>query len=269
MLYGTDMKRTIVIYFVIGVLLLFLPVLVFAVDPNPPGELRVDVVASANYDYIDKWTHTSPETAIHIKPIKYVIPNQTFYVAILVSGYGVDDKGKPDLSGGFVLQNPDGTLMFDEKNVFKLLYAKSYPKHSFIIMDPAIDLVLEQKDQEGMYVFKGIITDKVLNKTAIGEYRVTLQKNEGGQVSLPNSPKDLDNLWAEFLATGKEEPVKKIIGVLSYPDKGENIVLIGAAEWSLAANAKQHKEVREIIEKESRSATGELKNKLDNILKKI
>jgi hypothetical protein len=56
---------------------------------------------------------------------------------------------------------------------------------------------------------------------------------------------------------------------LSYPEKGEGIVLVGTAEWSLTANAKQHKKVREIIVKESHSATGSTKEKLDNILKKI
>jgi hypothetical protein len=42
-----------------------------------------------------------------------------------------------------------------------------------------------------------------------------------------------------------------------------------AAEWSLGANAKQHKKVYEIIQKESISATGELKEKLDKILGNI
>ena len=87
---------------------------------------------------------------------------------------------------------------------------------------------------------------------------------------LPNSPKDLDYLWAEFNATGNSEPVKKIISVLGYlPHGSENLLLIGVAEWSLGANARQHKKVYEIIQKESISATGTLKDKLDNILKTV
>lgn len=85
----------------------------------------------------------------------------------------------------------------------------------------------------------------------------------------PDSPKDLDYLWAEFMATGNNEPVKKIVSVLGYPSKGMNIVLIGAAEWSLSSNARQHEIVYNTIKQESLSATGQTKEKLEEILKDI
>ncbi len=85
----------------------------------------------------------------------------------------------------------------------------------------------------------------------------------------PNSAQDLDYLWAEFMATGEEGPVKKIIKVLGYPQKGMNIVLTGAAEWSLTSNAKQHSKVYSIIKEESVSATGQVKEKLLKILESV
>ncbi|MFH1622212.1 MAG: hypothetical protein ABIA97_03730 [Candidatus Omnitrophota bacterium] len=86
---------------------------------------------------------------------------------------------------------------------------------------------------------------------------------------LPNSPKDLDYLWAEFLATGKAEPIKKIISVLGLSDdNAKNILLIGAAQWSLVSNAKQHSKVYEIIKEEFASAQDKLKEKLETILQR-
>lgn len=82
-----------------------------------------------------------------------------------------------------------------------------------------------------------------------------------------NDPKDMDFLWAEFIATGKEEPVRKIIETLDYTindfslntpyweqyelsESDRELALESlrrSAKWSLEANAKKHKRVYEII----------------------
>ena len=82
----------------------------------------------------------------------------------------------------------------------------------------------------------------------------------------PDSPTNLDNLWAEFMASGRPEPVKKIISVLWYPAQGQNILLIAAAQWSLTSNAAQHQRVFEIIKKESFEANSAIKEKLQKVL---
>jgi len=169
------MKKMTVI-FVLGLLILLPSIELFAFDPKPSGELKVDVVASTSQDYIKEWVSTSFKNTIHITPVKQVVPDQTFYVAVIVTGYGVNDKGLTDLDGDFVLQNPDGTLMFDEKNVFAHKKSMTHPE-GFIMMDPAIDLTLEKKDQRGVYIFKATVKDNVLNKTISGEYNFTLVDN--------------------------------------------------------------------------------------------
>jgi len=86
-----------------------------------------------------------------------------------------------------------------------------------------------------------------------------------------HAPTRIDCLWSEFFATGDEKAVEKIISILTYPaakDKDFVIATKASAEWSLASNARQHKMVYEVIEKRVSSATGELKEKLENILKK-
>lgn len=84
----------------------------------------------------------------------------------------------------------------------------------------------------------------------------------------PTSARNLDFLWSEFMANGREETIKKIIGTLEYPAVGDNLLIIGAAKWSLASNANKHQRVYEIIQKESVSATGKLKKELEGIMEK-
>jgi hypothetical protein len=85
------------------------------------------------------------------------------------------------------------------------------------------------------------------------------------------APTRIDCLWSEFFATGDEKAIEKIISILAYPaakDKDFIIATKASAEWSLTSNARQHKKVYEIIEKKLSSVAGELKEKLQNILKR-
>lgn len=61
-------------------------------------------------------------------------------------------------------------------------------------------------------------------------------------------PVHLDMLWATFFATGESAPIEKIISILRWSEEGKGIqvALGGAASWSLASNAYQHKRVYEI-----------------------
>jgi hypothetical protein len=59
----------------------------------------------------------------------------------------------------------------------------------------------------------------------------------------------LDVLWGNFMATGGEEPIKRIIGVLPWSEvRGDipRLLVGGAARWSLTSNAVQHDRVFEI-----------------------
>ena len=90
---------------------------------------------------------------------------------------------------------------------------------------------------------------------------------EGFKFLSPDSPEELDYLWAQFSATGSKEPIKKIISVLnSQATTPDDHLLSATAEWSLRAMAREHKEAYEIIQEESMTATKELKEKLDSIL---
>lgn len=372
---------------------LFLSVNALALDPNPEGELAIQVVASATPEYIEEWVRTPPEHSSMINGVRQVIPEQTFYVAVIVTGYGLGEKSETDLIGDFILQNPDGTVMFDEKNVFA---HKRVMKHriGFVMLDPAVDLTLEEDDQRGTYTFQATVHDKVSGKTQRGEYKITLRDAESARINSfdseeqfsewvtyyylapqpervssairyyagsalyekqntrilmapffasllqqdagllrqayddvgqdgsedaqifflnvlwlvdteesrallakartdwtaeplqrvlarmeghrpdhlledpVDSPADLDRLWVMFMATGDAAPVRKIISVLHLLEEGhgEEIIVGGAARWSLTSNARQHKRVYEICQQELRGTEGTTKSLLEQVL---
>lgn len=114
---------------------------------------------------------------------------------------------------------------------------------------------------------------KGIQRTAIEEM---IYQAENFQSPPPDSLRSLDYLWAEFSATGSEEPVRKIISVLDYqePEKGRAITnkdmdalyIFGAARWSLKSNAIQHRRVYEIIKEELKSAHGTIKERLERMI---
>jgi hypothetical protein len=83
------------------------------------------------------------------------------------------------------------------------------------------------------------------------------------------SPQVLDMLWASFFATGDPIPVQKIISVLHLQKDGhgEEIMVGGAANWSLKSNAEQHPKVLEICKNEFASAQGITKQMLAEVIK--
>lgn len=83
------------------------------------------------------------------------------------------------------------------------------------------------------------------------------------------TPAALDYLWGRFMASGSEAPVARIIDQMHLVRSEGNVgaILIGgAAQWSVAANARQHKKVLEIVKAKAVTADAETKPLLDEIL---
>lgn len=145
-----------------------------ALDPQPVGQLGVEIIASASKNFIDNWTKTPFKKPVYIDLIDNVKVEQTFFIAVVVTGYSLDDKGKTDLVGSFVLQNPDGSAMFNEPTMFSQNESMSHPQ-GFLILDPTGEVTLEEGDQKGKYIIKSIVRDNVSGKEAAGEYEVNLK----------------------------------------------------------------------------------------------
>jgi len=116
--------------------------------------------------------------------------------------------------------------------------------------------------------------------------RRVINEAENFKSIVPNDPNDLDCLWSEFMATGKEEPVQKILKTLSYTTQDIDLsslvwrmegisskqqalaILKNAAIWSLTANARHHPRVYEILNKEMLETEDmALKKEISQILK--
>lgn len=101
---------------------------------------------------------------------------------------------------------------------------------------------------------------------------ITQQKTQA-HTELYETPIDsaliLDMLWTSFFATGDDLPVRRIISVihLKYVGHGEEMMVGGAAQWSLKSNAQQHPKILEICKKELLTAKGETKSMLGEIVK--
>ena len=84
-----------------------------------------------------------------------------------------------------------------------------------------------------------------------------------------NSPAALDYLWGRFMASGSTAPVNRIIDQMKLADSKGNVetrLIGGAAQWSVSANARQHKKVLEVVKTRSNNADPQTKKLLDKIL---
>ena len=80
----------------------------------------------------------------------------------------------------------------------------------------------------------------------------------------------IDIFWTIFSATGEAQPVKEIISILHLAEDGtgKEIMIGGAAKWSLALQMRTHKRVVEIVRQELETAAEPTKRLLGELLKK-
>jgi hypothetical protein len=84
-----------------------------------------------------------------------------------------------------------------------------------------------------------------------------------------DSPASLDYLWGCFTASGSEKPVLRVIDQMKLVNtKGDvgTMMIGGAAQWSVSANARQHEKVLKIVKARADAADPETKALLKEIL---
>ncbi|MES9970703.1 MAG: hypothetical protein ABW092_11775 [Candidatus Thiodiazotropha sp.] len=91
-----------------------------------------------------------------------------------------------------------------------------------------------------------------------------------------SSPEMLDMLWATFFASGNPRHVERIISVLDLPTNSvqkqarvDNLLLVGAAKWSLSSNAVQHELVHETCERFANSDNPVINKAIGEILERV
>lgn len=137
----------------------------YAEDPEPPGNLKLVVALSDTHQYIDDWVRKPATEGIDIHRVEEFVFGQTLHVAFLVTGYTLDDKSNMEVTVDHQVIAPNGTILFDEPN-----YSKEKgpmpPSPSFVMTDPAMDLVFDEEDPEGTYRIEATVHDKVARREA-------------------------------------------------------------------------------------------------------
>lgn len=192
---------------------------VFAFDPSPTGQLEVMVAVSASPEYIKEWVASHYNQPITIKTVKEIKQNQMVYASAIVSGFGVTDKGGVDLSGDFILLDPKGKASIEQKDIFHVKVEKGPAPGGFIMLDPALDLMVEESDPEGVYILKAVVRDNVLGKTASGEYKLTYKKQTAGAIPKTEDFSSVDDFdkWITYYYINPE-PQKIPSAIKFYSD---------------------------------------------------
>jgi hypothetical protein len=77
----------------------------------------------------------------------------------------------------FSLIGPDKKEVFGQRN-FAIGKGKAPKNPTFVMADPALDIVLEHSDAPGVYTIIGVVEDIVSNKKVRSEYKIQFINNK-------------------------------------------------------------------------------------------
>ena len=143
---------------------------------KPEGDLGLVIVASETPEYITEWLTTPSSHGITIKRLKTAQPDQLIVSAFLATGLSPDESGNFSFSVSYYFLDPNEKALFGQRDFAKgsgLLPKKS----TFIMADPALDIILEDSDPEGTYTIVAQLKDLVSGKTANCSYDIRFVKN--------------------------------------------------------------------------------------------
>ena len=132
-----------------------------ALNTDEIAPLKLEILVSSSPKFIKEWVSTPPEKVISVNSLRKSQPNQTIYIAFIASGYAIDRNGMVDLVAHWSLLTPNGNVLFSERNY--AFYNKKIRKPGYVMLDPALDIVLDKEDSEGMYKIIGILEDRIGN----------------------------------------------------------------------------------------------------------
>lgn len=92
---------------------------------------------------------------------------------------------------------------------------------------------------------------------------------KGKKVSREPTPEVIDTLWGYYLATGAEQPVARLVGMLAWAQERDNIdrlTLGGMAKYTLASNAARDPALLGLLKRTRATAAQEVKPGLDEVI---
>src|SRR5262249_23275074 len=143
--------------------------------PAPPGELALAIAAADTDAFIDEWVSTASSHSPVIHLVHEVAPEQTLYVAFIVSGHLHDASGLAHVDVDWVMRRPDGQVDHAER-AFSALRGKACRDHGFVMADPALTYAFEPTDPAGVWRLEATAHDRVNGRTAAAVYAIHLLK---------------------------------------------------------------------------------------------
>jgi hypothetical protein len=222
-------------------------------EPEPMGTLKAYAACSDTPRYIEKWVATPASQGQEIRSVTSFAPGETAYTSVIVTGYTIGENGAINLEAGFEFIKPDGKVLFGEKKYAKAM-STGNKKVAFVMLDPALDIGFDNTDPEGVYELRYYVTDNLAGKSTEASETITLTKEKYSKKILQTPITDakvLDDLWGYYNTSHDEKAVQKIISILHWLEDGHGmeIVLGGAARWSLTQNAFNNATVYSICRK--------------------
>lgn len=151
------------------------PVSAHASDPNPPGNIAVSVQVTYDSQFASQWGSQPHETFVFPKPLKEIERGKKFFIAVIVTGYGVNGIGMTDLLADILITGPEGKEVYQEANCFENKQDLHGNKEGFVLMDPVVEWIFSGNDPAGKYKIKITVNDKKLTRSSLVEYSVTLK----------------------------------------------------------------------------------------------
>lgn len=96
--------------------------------------------------------------------------------------------------------------------------------------------------------------------------KLIIQETEAYKSPEADSPLNIEKLWGEFIATGQEAPVVKIMDVLAAPASEENGKLIEDAQFSLMFFSHLNPDIFNIVQQAYANASGLKKERLEKVV---
>lgn len=144
-----------------------------AIEPRPAGELVGYIAVGTSPDFLGQWFQTPPERGPTLPLVKQFAVGDTAYVAFVLTGALPDQRGRADVTVDVRIAKPDGSVLFSQEAYAR--YDKlATTRPAFVMADPALDVGFDASDPLGEYSLVAIFHDKVAQKAALVELRITL-----------------------------------------------------------------------------------------------
>lgn len=147
------------------------------------------------------------------------------------------------------------------------LVAESFP------LPPSDQVVLVKAiAYSGLANWKGVlagVTERMPARAVLIRHYLYGEGKALSELPMEDGPFVLDVHWGRYFATGRQEPVHRIVSALAWstePDKLERLTIGSMAKWTLASNASRDKDLLDAMKVEMNNQPGHVRAPLREVI---